>query len=98
MAHGHCKYPQSDEDERKLFNQIKDLGAEGKSITQIAAEIGIARSTLYLWMEEYPALSDAVKRANELAQAWWENVGQSQAVSGTGNGNQLYFPDEEPFP
>lgn len=56
--------------------RVLELGREGKSHTQIAASLDIAKSTLYLWMEQHPEFSDAMTRARELAQAWFEDKGQ----------------------
>lgn len=56
--------------------QVVELGREGRSYTQIAARMDIAKSTLYLWMDAHPEFSDAMTRARELAQCWFEDKGQ----------------------
>lgn len=61
--------------------RVIELGREGKSYTQIACELDVAKSTLYEWKAAKPEFSDALTRARELAQAWWENIGQGQMVS-----------------
>lgn len=55
---------------------VRDLGAEGKSKAQIAACIGVNRDTLNEWTKQHDDFSVAVKDAQELALAWWENAGQ----------------------
>lgn len=55
---------------------VLDLGAEGKSKAQIAARLGINRDTLNEWTKKHPEFSVAVKNAQELALAWWEDAGQ----------------------
>lgn len=55
---------------------VIELGAQGKSKAQMAASIGVARSTFALWEREYPAFSAAVKAAMDLSLSWWEEAGQ----------------------
>jgi hypothetical protein len=55
---------------------VIELGAQGKSKTQIAANLGIDRDTLAEWAKTHVEFSGAVKRAQQLAQAWWEDLGQ----------------------
>jgi hypothetical protein len=56
---------------------VIQAGAEGKSYTQIAVMLDITRDTLYEWGKVNPEFSDALTRARQSAQAWWENVGQN---------------------
>ncbi|BAK66874.1 putative terminase small subunit [Sphingobium sp. SYK-6] len=60
--------------------------AEGASLTSFAAEIGVARATLNVWMEEHPEFLDAVGRAKAKCAAWWELQGRKIAVNGGGPG------------
>lgn len=55
---------------------VLELGAQGKSKAQIAARLGINRDTLNEWTKIHPEFSVAVKNAQELALAWWEDAGQ----------------------
>jgi hypothetical protein len=59
-----------------LCDLVIKLGALGKSKAQMAASIGIARSTFALWEQEYRAFSEAVKAAMDLSLSWWEEAGQ----------------------
>lgn len=61
---------------------VMDLGKEGKSVTQIAVHIGVSRQTLYDWKDRYPDFLDALTRAQENAQAWYENLGQDGITMG----------------
>ena len=56
------------------------LGRLGKSHAQIAADIDVSRNTLYNWQAEHPEFLGAITYARDLAQAWWENVGQGQMI------------------
>lgn len=45
--------------------------SEGGCATEYAAELGVSKSTLYLWAEQYPEFSDAFSRAKEVGEAYW---------------------------
>ena len=51
---------------------VHDCLAAGRSITQFAAEIGVARSRIYEWAGKYSEFQDALTRAQEASQAFWE--------------------------
>lgn len=57
--------------------RVIELGREGKSHAQIAAALDVARMTLYEWASRHPEFSDAITRAKDLAQAWFEDRGQA---------------------
>lgn len=57
------------------------MGAEGKSVVQMACELNVHRDTLYEWAKVHPAFSDAFTRARLLAQAWWEETGQTNLAT-----------------
>jgi hypothetical protein len=60
-----------------ICTTIYELMSVGASITEVAAELGIARSTFYEWRDEYPEIADTLKRAEELSAAWWEKMGRT---------------------
>ena len=64
----------------EMCGQVVELGRQGKSHAQIAAALDVARKTLYEWQERYPEFSDAITHAKDLAQAWFEDMGQSGLV------------------
>lgn len=47
--------------------------AEGKSVTQLARKLCVAKSTVYKWATEHKEFSDALTRGGELSQAFWED-------------------------
>lgn len=55
---------------------VVDLGREGKSRAQIAAALDVDRDTLANWEKARPEFFGAMKRAHDLALAWWEDQGQ----------------------
>lgn len=56
--------------------RVIELGTEGKSHAQIARSLDVARQTLYDWAKVHPEFLDAITRAKDLAQAWFEDKGQ----------------------
>ena len=52
------------------------LGLEGKSVVQMACEIGVHKDTLYQWARDHEEFSASFAYAKQCAQCWWENRGQ----------------------
>jgi hypothetical protein len=84
----------------EFCEQVIEFGREGKSYTQIAARLDVAKSTLYLWMERHPDFSDAMTRARDLAQSWFEDKGQDGLIMSGFNASlwakqvSARFPDD----
>lgn len=55
---------------------VLEMGAEGKSITQMAATLGFDKSTLLDWKAAHEDFASALTRATALSQKWWEDRGQ----------------------
>jgi hypothetical protein len=49
------------------------IGEQGKSIVQLARELRVSRSTIYLWAEENPEFSDILACARDWSEAYWED-------------------------
>lgn len=60
--------------------QVIKLGMKGKSLEQIAGELGVRYSTLVRWREKHPEFSDAIGDAYRLSQKWWEDKGQEHLI------------------
>lgn len=65
--------------------------ADGASLTSFAAEVGVARSTINVWMEHNPEFSESVKIAKAKCAAWWEKLGRSGAQGGDANPTLVIF-------
>ena len=50
----------------------------------MAANMGVARQTVDNWARDYPEFLDAITVAMVHAQAWWEDLGQNNVISVTG--------------
>ena len=61
----------------EMCEQVIDLGFTGASKVEIAFELGVTKSTLDNWADEYPDFLDAITRAREASQVWWEREGRS---------------------
>ena len=53
------------------------LGSKGYSLKQICAIFGVSHETVYEWARQNPEFSESLARARELAQSWWETIGQA---------------------
>jgi len=63
---------------------VIDLGNQGASVVEMAHEIGVCRATLEAnWPEAHPEFLEALTRAKQASQVWWEKTGRSNlATSG----------------
>jgi hypothetical protein len=61
--------------------RVVELGAQGKSQVQISKELGIPLSTIRSWADQHEDFSQALSRAKELEQAWWEDQAQMYLTS-----------------
>lgn len=59
-----------------MLAKVVDLMSEGASKTEVAAELGVTKETLYQWINKYPEFSDAIKKGEGLCEAWWEKQGR----------------------
>jgi hypothetical protein len=57
-------------------DRVIEFGRQGKSVVQMACALGKSKDSLYEWAKVHPEFSDAFTRARDLAQAWFEGVGQ----------------------
>lgn len=60
---------------------VLKLMSEGYSITEVIAELGVSKSTLYRWANEHKEFKEALQLGIEYAQAWWEKLGREFVVS-----------------
>lgn len=68
---------------------IEDL-SDGYSLGGYAGRIGVARSTLNIWMERYPEFKEACARAAAVRQRYWEKILIHVAeTGGTGSQGQI---------
>lgn len=65
-----------------MCSQVIDLGREGASKAEMAANIGINRDTFAEWEKTNHEFSEAVKEAVQLSQAWWEEQGRKATFGG----------------
>lgn len=67
-------------------NEVISHMQEGASLTSFAADIGVSRATLNVWMAEHPEFLEAVGKAKAKCAAWWEKQGRTIATTGGGPG------------
>ena len=62
--------------------RVIELGKEGMSVVEMAAEIGVHRETLEQnWPTAHEEFSEAFARARLLSQAWWERKGRESLTT-----------------
>lgn len=62
--------------------RVIEMGHEGYSKAQMAVELGVVRQTLDTWTQQHPEFLDAVSRALDAAQTWWETEGRKGMWAG----------------
>lgn len=67
-------------------DQAREFLKDGYSIAAFAGSIGVAVSTVSLWITTHEEFSDAVKAGQAAATLWWENRARELAL-GTSDGN-----------
>lgn len=66
--------------------RVIELGKEGASVVEMAADIGVCRATLEEnWPAAHPEFLEAFTRAKLHSQAWWEKTGRVGMVENTIN-------------
>ena len=61
--------------------RIIELGKIGMSVVEMAADIGVVRSTLEAeWPAAHPEFSEAFTLARQHSQAWWEAMGRVNLI------------------
>lgn len=59
---------------KEYCSQIIDFMAQGKSLVQFAAEIGVNTDSIHEWRKVHSEFSVSVKKAEKASQAYWENI------------------------
>ncbi len=60
----------------EFCERVPEIMRDGASIEEVAVELGVALSTLYLWREKHPEFSEAIKRGEAVSRAWWIKRGR----------------------
>lgn len=74
--------------------QLIECMKRGAWLNSFAAQIGVSRGTLDLWVARHPEFAEAVAIGKAAAAAWWENVGRGIAagkIGGPGSANMVIF-------
>lgn len=65
--------------------KVIDLGKQGCSVVEMAAEIGVDRNTIERhWPEAHPEFFQAITQARDFSQAWWEGIGRKMMIEEPG--------------
>lgn len=58
---------------------------EGASLTSFAADIGVSRATINVWMDEHPEFLEAARIGKAKRASSREKIGRTNAKDGGGN-------------
>ena len=75
----------------EFCDRVIELGEQGMSKVEIAAELGIYYDTFLAWQDKYPEFFESVKRATFLCQSWWERMGREATFGGCEGFNSTAF-------
>jgi len=60
--------------DEKYCKEILDyVGDGGRSVNSFAKHLRVSRSTIYKWADDNKKFSDALKLAQEISEAYWED-------------------------
>ena len=60
--------------------QVIELGKLGKSVEQIASNLGVGTRTLFTWKDTHEEFRHALDEAKEHELNWWETIGQTHMI------------------
>ncbi len=60
----------------ELCAVVIEIGESGGWLCEMAEACDVARSTMDVWAEAHPEFSEALTRAKQKAQAWFERAGR----------------------
>jgi hypothetical protein len=84
---------------QEYCERVVELSRDGKTLTALAVELGVMRSTLYNWQDKHSEFMDACTRARDAARAWWEQTMSDQSTGrNNGNSGALLFAMKNQFP
>lgn len=66
----------------EFCKRVIELGKQGKSRSQMAAALNVARSTFDSWMEAHEELSEAYLLADTHARSYWEDLAERGVMLG----------------
>lgn len=61
---------------------VVECGREGMGKLEMCAELDICFETFQNWQQKHTEFSEAVKKALQLSQAWWEKAGRTATFGG----------------
>lgn len=69
--------------------QVVKYMQDGAHVIEFAAHIGVAKSTVYKWAEDYSEFSDALKIANTKSTAAWLKMHRDKASGAKKEGSDV---------
>jgi len=64
----------------EYIHKLPMMFANGESLSEVCAELGISKQTFDGWCEKYPEFEDAFLVGLQAAEAWWQKLGRGSAA------------------
>lgn len=76
----------------EMCEEVVVYMAQGMSLCEVAAKLGIRRETLWDWTRKNEDFSNSIKVGTDLSQAWWEDIARNNILQNTRNdGSPIVF-------
>lgn len=83
------------------YESLLECARQGASICEMAAELGLARSSFYLMADEFPEFKATIEDLRQISQVWWERQGRRFVTENNSGGSVAWifqmknrFPDD----
>lgn len=63
-----------------FVERLPGMFANGESVAEVAAALGVSRRAFYDWVEQYPEFKTAYEDGKQLSEAWWTKLGRAGAA------------------
>ena len=86
-----------DWEDKESLQKIEDWAGKGLMLADIAANMCISRTTLYDWRQKSPAIANALKRGNSIADERVENALYKAACEGNITAQIFWLKNRRPY-
>ncbi len=68
----------------EFVKTLPQMFANGESVAEVAAVLGVSRQAFYDWVDKYPDFAEAYEDGKSLSEAWWTKLGRVGAAGKVG--------------
>lgn len=74
-----------------MCERVVEIMRDGRSQMEVCAELDISYDAYLRYQDDYPEFHEAVKRGQDLSEAWWSDLGRQGATGDNPNANATFF-------